>query len=73
VDTVGAGDAYTAGLVAALAERDALGRRSLATLDDADWLRVMAFAATTSALTCERAGSDPPTRNAVLARLPAGH
>lgn len=72
VDTVGAGDAYTAGLVAALAERDALGRGSLATLDDADWLEVMAFASTTSALTCERAGSDPPTRSAVLARLPAG-
>lgn len=62
VDTVGAGDAFTAGLLAALAERG---------LTTADGLRgagpdalapVIDAAVTVSALTCTRAGADPPTR-----------
>jgi fructokinase len=69
VDTVGAGDAYTAGLLAALADRGALDRARLEQLDRAGWREVARFAAATAALTCERAGADPPGRAAVLQRL----
>lgn len=69
VDTVGAGDAYMAGLLVALAERMALDRPALGALADADWLAVMRFASVAAALTCERAGADPPPRADVEARL----
>jgi fructokinase len=62
VDTIGAGDAFTAGLLAFLAERDALRPGRCASLDGpalADGLR---FAGRVAALTCSRAGADPPWR-----------
>jgi fructokinase len=68
-DTVGAGDAYMAALLVALAERRALDRAALGRLGDADWLAVMRFASAAGALTCERAGADPPRRVEVEARL----
>jgi fructokinase len=71
VDTVGAGDAYTAGLLAALADRGALDRARLRLLDRAGWLEAARFAAAAAALTCERAGADPPGRAEVLERLAA--
>jgi fructokinase len=59
VDTVGAGDAFTAGLLHALNGIGALGGRveSLHATDLADAMR---FASTVAGLTCERAGADPP-------------
>jgi fructokinase len=72
VDTVGAGDAYMAGLLVALAERRALDRPALGRLDAGEWLTVMRFASAVAALTCERAGADPPGRPAVEARLAGG-
>src|SRR5947199_198975 len=71
VDTVGAGDAYMAGLLVGLAERRALTRAAFGALADADWLAVMRFASVAAALTCERAGADPPRRAEVEARLGA--
>jgi len=70
-DTVGAGDAYMAGLLVALCERRALDRPALRGLGDGEWLAAMRFAAVTAALTCERAGADPPRRAEVGARLAA--
>ncbi len=76
VDTVGAGDAFTAGLLAGLAERGALGRpgrgRPGATdaidrLDAADLARLLDLACLVAALTCARAGADPPTEAEVRA------
>lgn len=70
VDTVGAGDAFTAGLLAGLAER---GVTSAEQLSDGmrsgglDLAAVLDYAITTSGLTCQRAGADPPTRAEVLA------
>jgi fructokinase len=62
VDTVGAGDAFTSGLLAALAERGLLDRTALRSAA-ADELRdALAFAAHVAAVTCTRAGSDPPRR-----------
>jgi fructokinase len=69
VDTVGAGDSYTSGLLVAVAERHCLSRSGMAALDPEGWLEVMAFASTAAALTCERVGADPPRREEVLARL----
>jgi fructokinase len=69
VDTVGAGDAYTAGLLVALAERGALSRTGMIELAQDQWLEAMHFASTAAALTCERVGADPPRRQEVMARL----
>jgi len=69
VDTVGAGDAYTSGLLVALAERRALSRVGMAELTPQEWLQVMRFASTAAALTCEKVGADPPWRQKVVARL----
>ncbi len=64
VDTVGAGDAFTSGLLARLAELDALRRpddnRSIRPASLAD---AIAFAAQVSAITCTRPGADPPRRH----------
>jgi fructokinase len=68
VDTVGAGDAFTAGLLVALAERHALDRASLPGLGSG-WLEALRFASAAAALTCERAGADPPLRAEVDRRL----
>ena len=69
VDTVGAGDAFTAGLLDGLAAAGALGsggHTALAGLDAAPLARLLDRAGLVAALTCARAGADPPT----LAELP---
>lgn len=68
IDTIGAGDAYTAGLLTALVGRGVDGRASLEALDLAGWREVGAFAATCSAITCERPGADFPSLADVEAR-----
>jgi fructokinase len=62
VDTVGAGDAFGAALLHALAEGGALGGR-LDHLDVELLRRAMAFAAAAAAVTCTRRGADPPRRD----------
>ena len=61
VDTVGAGDSFMSALIAAMDADGALGvgARAPTSAALAKWL---AFAATASAITCTRRGSDPPTR-----------
>lgn len=63
VDTVGAGDAFTSGLLAALSEQgcDAPDR-----LGAADVPAAVRFASQVAALTCGRAGADPPRRDDVV-------
>ena len=72
VDTVGAGDTFTAGLATGLAavagdraapHGGALGERALdvGALDDARWRAVLERAVAASSITCTRAGADPPT------------
>lgn len=70
-DTVGAGDSFSAGLLAALAERAALSREALATLPAAELTAALRFAAAVAALTCTRPGADPPRRAEVDAFLAA--
>ncbi|HZB51493.1 MAG TPA: carbohydrate kinase [Mycobacteriales bacterium] len=66
VDTVGAGDAFSSGLLAALAERGALGAGP-GRLAAADLPAVLDRACLVAALTCARPGADPPTLDAVRA------
>lgn len=64
VDTVGAGDAFTSGLLAGLHRRGLLGagqRRTLADLDGDVLADVVDTALHVAALTCSRLGADPPT------------
>jgi fructokinase len=63
VDTVGAGDAFTSGLLDALAERDALTADAVAGLDPEALAGVLDHAALIAGLTCARAGADPPRRS----------
>ncbi|MDG4805969.1 carbohydrate kinase [Micromonospora sp. WMMD1120] len=72
VDTVGAGDSFTGGLLAALADLGALGDRPaerLAAVTGPQWAAVLRQAATVAALTCGRRGADPPRRPEVEALL----
>jgi fructokinase len=68
VDTVGAGDAFMAALVAGLGERRLLGAQSgrLAALDGAELAHVLDGAALAAALTCARLGADPPTGDELM-------
>lgn len=72
VDTVGAGDAFTAGLLSQLAGRNVISRETLeavelTALDDA-----LRFALAAAALSCTRSGADPPRREEVERFLAAG-
>ena len=69
VDTVGAGDAFTAGLLAALDAGGLLDRGTLARADGATVAVALRTAARVAALTCTRPGADPPHRDE-LATLP---
>jgi fructokinase len=62
-DTVGAGDAFTSGLLDALARRDLLAPDSLAALGDAPKLAgVIDDACRIAGITCSRPGANPPNR-----------
>ena len=62
VDTVGAGDAFTSGLLAALHRCDRLRRTALETLDATGLTALLSHAAAVAADTCTRPGADPPRR-----------
>jgi fructokinase len=65
-DTVGAGDSFTAGLLAALADRDLLGRdraAALRAIDVETTREVVNFAASCAAVTVSRHGADLPYRH----------
>jgi fructokinase len=61
-DTIGAGDSFNGGLLAALSERGATSRAALAALPDDEVIASLRFAAAVAAITCSRAGADPPHR-----------
>jgi fructokinase len=61
VDTVGAGDTFTAGLATGLAAAGGAAPLRDGALDDAAWRAVLARAVAAASITCTRAGADPPT------------
>ncbi|MGC5239124.1 carbohydrate kinase family protein [Streptomyces albogriseolus] len=60
VDTIGAGDTVNAALLHGLSERDALSDDGVAALGAEGWERLLRFAARAAAVTCSRAGAEPP-------------
>ncbi len=74
VDTVGAGDSFTSGLLEALHRADLIGgsrREAVAAIDESTLASVVDAAALTAAITCSRPGADPPTRAEIDAVLAA--
>lgn len=63
VDTIGAGDSFQAALLFALRQLGRIERSNLQTIGAADLRRALSFACKCAALTCTRAGADPPRRN----------
>ena len=75
VDTVGAGDSFTSGLLDGLHRSDLVGaarRDALAGIDRATLESVVEEAALIAAITCSRPGADPPSRPELDAALAAG-
>lgn len=60
VDTIGAGDAFTAALLAGFDRRGLLSRSTIAELDDTTLEHVLRGAVHAAAISCGRAGADPP-------------
>jgi fructokinase len=69
VDTVGAGDTLAGALLSFLIDHGLTGPEDLHTYDAATWERALRFATTAAAITCTRAGADPPTQAETLAAL----
>ena len=59
-DTVGAGDTFTAGLLAALRKAKLLKKKALSGIAQADLEAALSFAARAAAVTVSRPGADPP-------------
>ena len=72
VDTVGAGDSFQGALLVALRETGRIARGALAAISADDLRRVLTFAVACAAVTCSRAGADPPYRAEVDAALLGG-
>jgi fructokinase len=65
VDTIGAGDSFHAGLLFALREQGRIERAGLRALGAAELRRALSFACQCAAVTCTRAGANPPRRSEV--------
>jgi len=69
VDTVGAGDTFSAGLLAKLDSIGRLAKSHLSQLDEGALEAILKFAIAAAALNCTKAGAAPPTEAEVLEAL----
>ncbi|WP_405947227.1 carbohydrate kinase [Streptomyces prunicolor] len=60
VDTIGAGDTVNAALLHGLSARNSLSAEGMAVLGRDGWTQLLRFAARAAAITCSRAGAEPP-------------
>ncbi|MGQ0548578.1 MAG: carbohydrate kinase family protein [Armatimonadota bacterium] len=65
VDTIGAGDAFTAALLSRLVEGGVTSRADLMAVDGAALNEALRFASLAAAFTCTRTGADPPRREEI--------
>jgi fructokinase len=74
VDTIGAGDAFTSGLLTGLVRRRLHGGRWLEEIPDGTLADIIDEAVLVAAITCEREGADPPRLEQLdrLLRRPTG-
>ncbi|MGH6677814.1 MAG: carbohydrate kinase family protein [Bradyrhizobium sp.] len=70
VDTIGAGDSFQAALLFALSTQGRLARDRLNAISADELRRALSFACRCAALTCTRAGADPPFLREVVGALP---
>lgn len=68
-DSVGAGDAFVGSVLVSLWNRIGADRAALASISLADWRSIAELAATAAAITCTRAGADPPSARELAAFL----
>jgi fructokinase len=61
-DTIGAGDAFVSGLLSGIADTGSETPGAVTKLSEADLRSVLQRAVVVSAMTCRRAGADPPSR-----------
>ena len=69
VDTVGAGDTFSAGLIATLDSLGRLSKSDLSQLDESRLMAILKFAIAAAALNCTKAGAAAPTEDEVLEAL----
>ncbi|GLZ34381.1 fructokinase [Lentzea sp. NBRC 105346] len=60
VDTIGAGDTVQGALLAWLHHHDALSIEKVRALTTNEWTRALTYAGAAAAITCSRAGAEPP-------------
>jgi fructokinase len=72
VDTIGAGDAFTAGLVTGLVRRRLHRNGRIGSIAEGTLADILDEAILVSAITCERAGADPPRLAELSPALRAG-
>jgi fructokinase len=65
VDTIGAGDSFQAALLFALRDMKRIERLKLGAIGAAELRQAISFACKCAAITCTRAGADPPRRGEV--------
>ncbi|MDX8036788.1 carbohydrate kinase [Lentzea sp. BCCO 10_0856] len=69
VDTIGAGDTVQGALLAWLHDHDALSVEKVRALTSDEWTDALTYAGAAAAITCSRAGAEPPFASELTAAL----
>jgi fructokinase len=72
IDTVGAGDAFCAGVLAWLVDEGFTSRERVLALSEQELRSALSFASAVAALNCTRVGANPPRRSEVAQFLQGG-